>query len=130
MSTCPLLCLFHSSICYVGTLRDALHHVLANTKPLGISFLMHSSQVAIVTPRPVGCHEVAMGDERCERCSTWSHAVSRQTHGASSFPTIRAARPGALVAMGQAVIHMLISYGWLVDCRTGDSGVVEGGNFG
>ena len=22
------ICLFHSSICYVGTLRDALHHVL------------------------------------------------------------------------------------------------------
>ena len=102
---------------------------IANTKTLGISFLMHSSQVAIVTPRPVGCHEVAMGDERCERCSTWSHAVSRQTHGASSFPMIRVARPGALVAMGQAVIHMLISCGWLVDRRTGDSHCVEGGNF-
>ena len=71
-----------------------------------------------------------MGDERRERRFMWSHAVSRQTHGASSFPMIRAARPGALVAMGQAVIHMLISYGWLVDRRTGDSGIVEGGNFG
>ena len=55
-------CLVHSSICYVGTLRDTLHHVQANTKPLGISFYMHSYQVAIVIPRPVGCREVAMGE--------------------------------------------------------------------
>ena len=130
MSTCPLLCLFHSSICYVGTLRDALHHVLANTKPLGISFLMHSSQVAIVTPRPVGCREVAIGGERRKRCYTWTQAVSRQLHGAFSFSMTSPARHGAFGAMGQAVIHVLISYGWLVDRRTGDSGVVEGGNFG
>ena len=104
--------------------------VQANTKPLGISFLMHSSQVAIVTPRPVGCREVAMGDERLERCSTWAQAVSRQPHGAFSSPMIRAAWPGALVAMEQAVYHMLISYEWLVDRRTVDSGIVEGGNFG
>ena len=73
-----------------------------------------------------------MGDERCERCSTWSHAVSRQAHGASSFPVIMVARPGALVVMGQAVTLMMILYGWLVDRRTatGDSGIVEGGNFG
>ena len=114
----------------VGTLRDTLHHVQVNTKALGISFLMHSSQLAIVTPRPVGCHEVAMGDKRLERCPMWADAVSRQLHGASSFPMIRAARHGALVAMEQAVIHMLISYRWLVDRRTGDSGIVEGGNFG
>ena len=107
-----------------------MHHIQANTKSLAISFLMHSSQVAIVTPRPVGCREVAMGDERRKRCYTWTHAVSRQSHGAFSFPMTEAARPGALGAMGQAVIHMLISYGWLVDRRTGDSGVVEGGNFG
>ena len=42
---------------------------------------------------------------------------------------IRVARLGALVAMEQAVIHMLISYGWLVGRRTGDSRIVEGGNF-
>ena len=91
---------------------------------------MHSSQVAIVTPRPVGCRAVAMGDERLERCSTWAQAVSSQPHGAFSFPVISAARPGAWVAMGEAIIHMLISYGWLVDRRTGDSGIVEGCNFG
>ena len=102
----------------------------ANTKPLGIAFLMHSSQVAIVTPRPVGCRELAMGDERLERCSMWAQAVSRQPHGAFSSPMIRAAWSGALVAMEQAVYHMLISYGWLVDRRTGDSGIVEGGKFG
>ena len=112
-------CLVHSSMSCVGTLRDILHHVQANTKPLGISFYMHSYQVAIVTPRPVGCREVAMGDERLERCSTWAQAVSRQPHGAFSFPTIRAARPGALVSMGQAVIHMVTSYGRLMDNRTG-----------
>ena len=116
----------------VGTLMDTLHHVQANTKPLGISFHMHSYQVAIVTPRPVGCREVAMGtmgDERRKRCYTWTQAVSRQPHGAFSFSMTRPARYGALGAMGQTVIHMLISYGWLVDRRTGDSGIVEGGNF-
>ena len=93
-------CLVDSSICYVGTLRDALHHVQDNTKPLGISLLIYSSQVAIVTLRPIGCREVAMEDERLERCSTWAHAVSRQPHGAFSYPMIRDARPGALMAMG------------------------------
>ena len=92
-------CLVHSSIYYVGTLRGALHHVQANTKPC-ISFHMHSYQVAIVTPRPVGCREVAMGDERRKRCYTWTQAVSRQSHGAVSFPMTKAARPGALGAMG------------------------------
>ena len=71
-----------------------------------------------------------MGGELRERCSTWVHTVSRQTHGACCFPMIRAARPGALVAMGQAVIHMLTSYGWLVDRRTGGSGILVGSNFG
>ena len=93
-------CLVHSSICYVGSLGDELYHVQANTKPLGISFHMHSYQVAIVTPRPVGCREVAMGNERRKRCYTWTQAVSRQSHGAFSFPMTKAARPGALVAMG------------------------------
>ena len=74
-----------------------------------------------------------MGDERCERCSTWSHAVSRQTHGASSFPTIRAARPGALVAMGQAVDHVHWPYVQPMACHghtAVDSGIVVVGNFG
>ena len=125
-------CLVHSSISCGGTLRGAIHHVQANTKPLGISFLMHSSQVAIVTPRPVGCCEVAIGGERRKRCYTWTQAVSRQLHGAFSFSMTRPARHGAFGAMGQAVIHVLISYGWLVDRRMGDSStcIVEGGNFG
>ena len=107
-----------------------MHHIQVNTKSLAISFLMHSSQVAVVTPRPVGCREVAIGGERRKRCYTWTQAVSRQPHGAFSFSMTRPARHGALGAMGQAVIHMLISYGWLVDRRTGDSGIVEGGSFG
>ena len=123
-------CLNFSSLCCVATLTDTLHHLQVNTKPFGIHFFMNSPQVAIVTPRPVGCHEVAMGDKRLERCPMWANAVSRQLHGASSFPMIRAARHGALVAMEQAVIHMRISYRWLVDRRTGDSGIVEGGNLG
>ena len=68
-----------------------------------------------------------MRDERCERCYTWANAVSRQPHGAHSFPMTGAARPGALVAMGQAVIHMMISYGWLVDRRTTYGGFVYRG---
>ena len=114
----------------MSTLRDTLHHVQANTKPLGIAFLMHSSQVAIVTPRPVGCREVATGDERLERCSTWAQAISRQPHGAFSFPMIRAAWPGAQMAMGQAVYHMLISYIIRMARRKGDSGITEGRIFG
>ena len=95
-------CLVHSSISCGGTLRGAIHHVQANTKPLGISFLMHSSQVAIVTPRPVGsgAAEVAIGGERRKRCYTWTQAVSRQPHGAFSFSMTKNARPGALGAMG------------------------------
>ena len=93
-------CLVHSSMSCVGTLRDTLHHVQTNTNPLGISFHLHSYQVAIVTPRPVGCREVAIGDERRKRCYTWTQAVSRQSHGAFSFPMTEAARPGALGGMG------------------------------
>ena len=83
-----------------GHFRDTLHDVQANTKPLGIFSHMHSYQVAIVTPRPVGCREVAMGDERRKRCYTWTQAVSRQSHGAFSFSMTKAVRPGALGAMG------------------------------
>ena len=97
------------------TLRDAVHHIQVNTEALAICFLMHSSQVAIITPRPVGCREELSWGERRERRSTWVRAVYRQHHGAYSFSMTSAARPGALVTMEQANIHLVTSNGRLMD---------------
>eukprot|EP00966_Prymnesium_polylepis_P035120 816349-Prymnesium_polylepis.1 len=69
--------------------------------------------------RPVGCREAPSLGEGRERCSIWVHAVSRQPHGACCFSMTSAARPGALVSMDQAVIHMATSYGRLMDSCTG-----------
>ena len=89
------------------TLRDTGNDIQTSNKPLGASTIMDCTQVHTACDhRPRGAMRGRGWDASIANdCPKWCHAVSRLASLAFCFSMIKTTRPGAMVVMGEAVVH-------------------------
>ena len=97
---CMLIrCFTHAIPCYMGTLRELMHHIQAMFHSLGASNPMKSAHVAFATPPSVRPRVATMAMNLRWRCSEHVDIMNMQPNGAYCFSMINAARPDGLVSV-------------------------------